>query len=97
LPVAADHRDTLAATGFSLGQIYDETNYEACHAIAEYASGLPGIVGITTQSNAEREQRTIVVLPSHAKTATAMVDHWEGSLDLLRRAFSHTTDTRSSD
>lgn len=65
--LAADHRDTLAATGFSLGQIYDGSNYEACHAIAEYAAGLSGVVGVTTQSNAKREQRTIVILPPQAK------------------------------
>ncbi len=88
----ADHRDTLAATGFSLGQIYNESDYEACHAVAEYAAGLPGVVGVTTQSNAEREQRTIAILPSQAKRATAMVDYWEGSLNLLRRAFAHPTE-----
>ncbi len=90
--LAADHRDTLAATGFSLGQIYDGSDYEACHAVAEYAASLPGVVGITTQSNGEREQRTIAILSSQADKATAMVDYWEGSLNLLRRAFAYPTD-----
>lgn len=93
--LAADHRDTLAATGFSLRQIYDGSDYEACHAVAKYAAGLPGVVGVTTQSNAEREQRTIAVLPSQTKTATAMVDYWEGSLNLLRRAFVYPANTCS--
>jgi hypothetical protein len=94
--LAADHRDTLAATGFSLGQIYDGSDYEACHAVAEYAARLPGVVGVTTQSNAERGQRTVAILPSQAKRATAMVDYWEGSLNLLRRAFAHPTDVYPS-
>lgn len=94
--LAADHRDTLAATGFSLGQIYDGSDYEACHAVAEYAAGLPGVVGITTQSNAERAQRTIAIFPSQARRATAMVDYWEGSLNLLKRAFARPVQTQPS-
>jgi hypothetical protein len=95
--LVADHRDTLAATGFSLGQIYDASDYEACHAVARYAAGLPGVVGITTQSNAERDRRTIAILPSEAKKATAMVDYWEGSLNLLRRAFAYPADIYPSE
>jgi len=85
--LVADHADTLEATGLTLEQVYHPTDYEACHALADYARSVPGVVAIGTQSNAERQQRTVVVLPEHAASVTAPVEHWEGSLNLLKLAF----------
>ncbi len=79
----ADHVDTLDSTGLTLEQVYDPDDYEACQLVADYAQSLPGTVAISTQSNAERQQRTFAVLPGHAHM-TAPVDYWEGSLNLLR-------------
>lgn len=79
----ADHVETLDATELTLDQVYDADDYDACHAIAEYARTLGNAVAISTQSNAERRQRTFVLLPEHAHIA-ARVDYWEGSLNLLR-------------
>jgi hypothetical protein len=83
-----DHVGTLDAAGLTLEEIYHPTDYAACHALAEFARGIPGVVAISTQSNADRVQRTVAVLPEHAPRVTALVDYWEGSLNLLKRAFS---------
>jgi hypothetical protein len=79
----ADHVDTLEATGLTLEQVYDPSDYKACQLVADYARSLSGSVAVSTQSNADRQQRTLAVLPEHARM-TALVDYWEGSLNLLR-------------
>lgn len=84
----ADHAETLEATGLTLDRVYDPDDYSACHQLAQYAGKLSGVVAISTQSNAERPQRTVAVLPKHAKRVTALVDYWEGSLNLLKRHFA---------
>jgi hypothetical protein len=86
--LVGDHLDTLEATGVTLTEIYDPTDYSGCHTLAEFARSVPGVVAITTQSNADRTQRTIAVLPEHVPQVTALVDYWEGSLNLLSRAFA---------
>ncbi len=83
----ADHRETLNAVGVTLEQVYDPADYSACHAIADYARTIPGVVAVSTQSNAERNQRTVAILPEHATQVTALVDYWEGSLNLLELFF----------
>jgi hypothetical protein len=82
-----DHAETLDATALTLEQLYHPTDYSACHALTEFARSVPGVVAISTQSNADRGQRTIAVLPEHVPQVTALVDYWEGSLNLLNRAF----------
>lgn len=83
-----DHVATLEATGLSLEEVYHETDYGGCHKLIEFARGIPGVVAVSTQSNADRQQRTIAVLPEHAHRVTALVDYWEGSLNLLKQAFA---------
>ncbi len=83
----ADHSETLEAVGVSLDQVYDESDYEACNAIADYARSLGDVVAISTQSNAERVERTVAILPDYAAQITALVDYWEGSLNLLELCF----------
>jgi hypothetical protein len=83
-----DHLATLEATGLTLEQVYHPTDYSACHALVEFARTNPEVVAISTQSNADRQQRTIAVLPEHARGVTALVDYWEGSLNLLKQAFA---------
>jgi hypothetical protein len=82
-----DHLATLEATGLTLEEIYHPTDYGACHELISFARSIPGVVAVSTQSNADRQQRTIAVLPEHVHRVTALVDYWEGSLNLLRRAF----------
>lgn len=82
----ADHAETLAAAEVTLEQVYDFANYGACHALMDYARS-QGVVAVETQSNADRGQRTIAILPEKARLVTGLVDYWEGSLNLLRRAF----------
>jgi hypothetical protein len=81
-----DHVATLRATGLTLDQVYHSTDYAACHELFEFARSIPGVVAVSTQSNAERHQRTVAVLPEHVHRVTASVDYWEGSLNLLKRA-----------
>jgi hypothetical protein len=83
-----DHLATLEATGLTLEQVYHPTDYSACHQLIELARRVPGVVAISTQSNADRQQRTIAVLPEHVHRVTALVDYWEGSLNLLRQALA---------
>jgi hypothetical protein len=45
------------------------------------------VAAIETQSNVDRGQRTIAILPEKAPFVTGLVDYWEGSLHLLRLAF----------
>jgi len=59
-----------------LDQVYDESDYDACNEIADYARTLGGVVGISTQSNAERAERTVAILPGFAAKITALVDYW---------------------
>lgn len=86
--LVGDHVETLEAAGLTLEEIYHPTDYTGCHALAEFARSVPGVVAISTQSNADRSQRTIAVLPEHVPRVTALVDYWEGSLNLLKRAFA---------
>jgi hypothetical protein len=79
-----DHVGTLEATGLTLEQIYDATDYSGCHALVDFAREIPGVVAISTQSNADRRHRTIAILPEHARRVTARIDYWEGSLNLLK-------------
>ena len=72
----------------TLAEIYHPTDYGGCHALVEFARTVSGVVAISTQSNADRPQRTIAVLPEHVGRVTALVDYWEGSLNLLNRAFA---------
>ena len=83
-----DHVATLRATGLTLKEVYHPTDYSGCHKLIEFARGIPGVVAVSTQSNADRRQRTIAVLPEHAHRVTALVDYWEGSLNLLKQAFA---------
>lgn len=83
-----DHVETLDAAGLTLEEIYHPSSYAGCHALAEFARSVTGVVAISTQSNADRPQRTIAVLPEHVPHVTALVDYWEGSLNLLNRAFA---------
>jgi RES domain len=83
-----DHIATLETTGLTLEQIYHPTDYSACHQLIELARSVPGVVAVSTQSNADRQQRTIAVLPEHVHHVTALVDYWEGSLNLLKQAFT---------
>lgn len=83
-----DHVSTLDAIGLSLRQIYHPTDYSACHALIDFAREIPGVVAVSTQSNAHRRHRTVAILPEHAHRVTALVDYWEGSLNLLKRAFA---------
>jgi len=80
-----DHVATLEATGLSLEEVYHPTDYSGCHKLIDYARAIPGVVAVSTQSNADRQQRTIAVLPEHARRALALVDYWEGSLNLLKQ------------
>jgi hypothetical protein len=84
----ADHVATLEATGLTLEQVYHPSDYGACHKLIEFARTLPDVVAVSTQSNAERRQRTLAILPEHAQRVTALVDYWEGSLNLLKQAFA---------
>lgn len=83
-----DHVATLEATGLTLEEIYHPTDYGGCHRLIEFARSVPKVVAISTQSNADRRQRTIAVLPEHAHRVTALVDYWEGSLNLLKQAIA---------
>lgn len=83
-----DHVATLEATGLTLEEIYHPTDYSACHELIGFARSIPGVVAVSTQSNADRQQRTVAVLPEHAHRVTALVDYWEGSLNLLKLAFA---------
>lgn len=86
--LVGDHVETLDAAGLTLEEIYHPTDYSGCHELAEFARTVPGVVAISTQSNADRCQRTIAVLPEHVRRVTGLVDYWEGSLNLLNRAFA---------
>jgi hypothetical protein len=88
--LVGDHHKTLGAAGLTLEEVYHPTDYSACHALTEFARGVPGVVAVSTQSNADRPQRTIAVLPEHVPRVTALVDYWEGSLNLLNRAFARS-------
>ncbi|HEX6154029.1 MAG TPA: hypothetical protein VFZ19_10960 [Solirubrobacterales bacterium] len=79
-----DHAATLEATGLTLEEVYHPSDYTACHQLIDFARTIPGVVAVSTQSNADRRQRTIAVLPEHAPRVTALVDYWEGSLNLLK-------------
>lgn len=83
-----DHVATLEATGLTLEEVYHPTDYTACHRLMDFARSIPGVVAVSTQSNADRRQRTIAVLPEHADRVTALVDYWEGSLNLLKQLFA---------
>lgn len=83
-----DHVATLEATGLTLEEVYHPTDYTATHQLIDLARSTPGVVAISTQSNADRAQRTIAVLPEHAHQVTALVDYWEGSLNLLKQLFA---------
>lgn len=82
-----DHKATLEEVGLTLDQVYHQTDYSGCHRLIDFARSLPEVVAVSTQSNAERGRRTIAVLPEHVERITAQVDYWEGSLNLLKRAF----------
>jgi RES domain len=82
-----DHRVALEEAGLTLDQVYHPTDYSGCHQLIDFARSIPEVVGVWTQSNAERRQRTIAVLPEHVHRITAEVDYWEGSLNLLKQAF----------
>lgn len=90
LVLLGDHLATLDATGLTLEQVYHPTDYSACHRLIEFARTIPEVVAVSTQSNADRPQRTLAVLPEHAHRVTAVVDYWEGSLNLLKQAFVPT-------
>ncbi|HEY5943572.1 MAG TPA: RES domain-containing protein [Solirubrobacterales bacterium] len=81
-----DHLATLEATGLTLGEVYHPTNYSACHQLIEFARSIPDVVAVSTQSNADRPQRTLAILPEHVHRITGLVDYWEGSLNLLKQA-----------
>lgn len=84
----ADHQDTLAATGLTLAAIYSSTDYGACHALVDYAKRRGDVAAIVTLSNGGRSNhKTVAVLPEHIARVTAMVDCWEGSLNLLEDGF----------
>lgn len=83
-----DHLATLEATGLTLAQVYHPTDYSACHELISFARGIPEVVAVSTQSNADRPQRTLAVLPEHVHRITALVEYWEGSLNLLKLAFA---------
>lgn len=83
-----DHVEILDAAELTLEQIYHPTDYSGCQSLAEFARTVPGVVAISTQSNADRAQRTIAILPEHVPRVTGLVDYWEGSLNLLSRAFA---------
>jgi RES domain-containing protein len=83
-----DHKEALEEAGLTLDQVYHPTDYSGCHQLIDFARSIPGVVAVSTQSNAERGQRTIAVLPEHVHRITAVVDHWEGSLNLLKQAFT---------
>lgn len=83
-----DHIATLKAADLTLEEVYDPIDYSGCHALIEFAKTIPGVVAVSTQSNADRQRRTIAILPEHAKRIAAVVDYWEGSLNLLKEAFS---------
>jgi hypothetical protein len=82
-----DHVATLEATRLTLEEVYHPTDYTACHRLIEFARNIPDVVAVSTQSNADRRQRTVAVLPEHADRVTALVDYWEGSLNLLKQLF----------
>lgn len=83
-----DHVATLKATGLTLDEVYHSTEYAACHELIKFARSISGVVAVSTQSNADRQQRTIAVLPEHVHLVTAVVDYWEGSLNLLKQAIA---------
>lgn len=82
--LVGDHLTSLEQAGLTLDQVYHPTNYSGCHQLIDFARTVPGVIAVSTQSNAARQQRTIAVLPEHARRVTALVDYWEGSLNLLR-------------
>lgn len=83
-----DHRMALEEAGLTLEQVYADTDYSGCHRLIDFARSVPGVVAVSTQSNADRRNRTIAILPEHAHRVTALVDYWEGSLNLLKQAFA---------
>ncbi len=85
--LVGDHLAALEEAGLTLDQVYHPTNYSGCHQLIDFARSIPGVVAVSTQSNAAPRYRTIAVLPEHARRTTALVNYWEGSLNLLRAAF----------
>jgi RES domain len=87
--LVGDHRMALEEAGLTLDQLYHPTDYSGCHQLINFARSIPGVVAVSTQSNAHRQQRTFAILPEHVHRVTALVDYWEGSLNLLKQAFAH--------
>jgi RES domain len=85
--LVGDHLTALEEAGLTLDRVYHPTDYSGCHDLIDFARSIPGVVAVSTQSNADRRQRTIAILPEHVRRVTALVDYWEGSLNLLKKAF----------